>query len=198
MILNVLRTDISVTSMMARSYAEFAAQSALVGRDAPRLLALGARRLEQLRAQLDSVPCIRYAPGKLDVDALDLEVAHVAIRTQSKLPQNEATAGTSLMILQEALHAHSIYLRKLFQSGGAKVAAQVFAPGRVVVLGELEVPSSLSSDVENSSAAKITCFHVPAVVLETQVRNGHGGNVVVVIPPCYTRTNSAATSAVKH
>jgi antiviral helicase SKI2 len=53
MIINILRMeDVTVTSMMARSYAEFAAQSALGGRSVTRLLAQGAKRLDQLRAQV--------------------------------------------------------------------------------------------------------------------------------------------------
>ena len=245
MILNILRTDIAVTSMMARSYAEFATQvgrgeacaqsqpctrtpprrvqTALVGRNAPRLLALGAGRLTRLRAQvsphhlpsgccahlgggavhgspphthtlaatlqLDSVPCIRRSTGDLDSGVLDLEEAHTALGTPAtratsavllddELARNEPFVGGAHALLQDALQAHGAYLRKLCGGGGGKVVGQVFAAGRVVVLAEVDVPVQ-PGDVASSGAAAVpeaaktlTCYHVPAVVLDLQVRGG--------------------------
>ena len=45
--------------MMQRSFAEFATQRALGGRDVPRLLARGRRRLLALQEEADAIPCVR-------------------------------------------------------------------------------------------------------------------------------------------
>lgn len=61
MILNVMRTDLPVTSMMARSYAEFASgsQRSLAGRDVTALLADAGAHMRTLEAAAAAELCIR-------------------------------------------------------------------------------------------------------------------------------------------
>jgi antiviral helicase SKI2 len=66
MILNVLRTDIPLTRMMARSFSEFASQRVLGTRDVPRLLAAGEARLELLQRDAEAVPCSTSPEGLPD------------------------------------------------------------------------------------------------------------------------------------
>jgi superfamily II RNA helicase len=63
MILNVMRTDLPVTSMMARSYAEFGSQRALGGRDVAALLTEASSYLKGLEALALQEVCIRRDPG---------------------------------------------------------------------------------------------------------------------------------------
>jgi len=63
MILNVMRTDLPVTSMMARSYAEFGSQRALGGRDVAALLTEASSHLKGLEALALQEVCIRRDAG---------------------------------------------------------------------------------------------------------------------------------------
>jgi hypothetical protein len=206
MLLNILRTeDVSVTSMMARSYAEFAAQRALGGRNAPRLLAQGSKRLAQLRAELSSVPCIRRSDGSLDQVVLDIEDAG---GPRELLFRNESGVSDAYVVLTQALEAQTTYVRKLLGgSTGVRVSAQVLAPGRVVVLSELLVPAAASRD---GASVPATCFHVPAVILDFQSQSrgaagaatpGPAGGdervevwltVAAILPPCVTSESAVA------
>jgi hypothetical protein len=81
--------------------------------------------------QLDEVPCIRLNDGSLDREVLDIEETGVGSR--EALVRNVRGVPEAHAALQAAVESHVTYLRKLME-GGAKVAGQVLAPGRIIVL----------------------------------------------------------------
>jgi len=104
-----LRTDIPVTNMMTRSYAEFATQRALGGKDVPRLLAQGERRLRELRAQAEAIPCIRAdGDGRLDTEVLDIEEIASdgtagALSRSTALARSGSTAAAAAARMNDAI-----------------------------------------------------------------------------------------------
>ena len=147
------------------------------------------------------VPCIRQSNGIIDTAVLDLEEAHAAlgVSTAETVERHEHGVEGAHSMQLHALQAHFQYLRKLCSSGGAKVASQVFAPGRVVVLAELEVPASGEVKARGPGTSSqepdldtITCYHVPGVVLEVLVSVLSQNNCVSQVhwpSPCIATTS---------
>lgn len=169
--------------MMTRSYAEFATQRALGGKDVPRLLAQGERRLRELRAQAEAIPCIRSdGDGRLDTEVLDIEEIASdgtagALTRSTALARSGSTAAAAaassrgIDMTKSALLArntqtiadyHSLatqaqrtHLTYMRKLLAVRPLASVLPPGRVVLLeaATLPAPASLCADDDAAAAA---------------------------------------------
>jgi hypothetical protein len=190
MMLNVLRTDLPVTAMMAKSYAEFATQRALGGRDVPRLLARGRQRLTALLEESDAIPCILREGGRVDrevalasgmLELRDIEElggltvaggggkeasasALASGATTDDLYRNLPAISGYAERASAAQKAHMALLRALLGLPGRGTSVSSLLPtGRVVVVDSVDVPSGVTG-------LTTTLRHVPAVVLHADRR----------------------------
>ena len=170
MIINVLRTDLPITAMMARSYAESATQRVLGGRNVASLLSQGSRRLADLQNEADALPCIRGddAVG-VDTYVLDIEDAHAGLAPPADLYRNIPSIGDYVAVAARSRDAHMSYVYALLRD--EKIAAQILVSGRVVVLGSVAIGQSLSADGSQGSCSSTDTFYfVPAVLLRVDQR----------------------------
>lgn len=175
MILNVLRTDIPVTHMMARSYAEFGSQRAMGGRDIPRLLAAGATRLAQLQRQADALPCLMAADGKVDVGVLQAAAAGLqpdmedlasgytksgVVSSAANVYRNSPSIKLYFERCADVQQAHMTLLRQVIEESAGKCVPGLFSPGRLLILDALSAPCPAGS-----TGPSFPLSFIPALVL---------------------------------
>ena len=227
MLLNVLKTDLAVTSLMQRSYYEFATQRALGGRDVPRLLARGAKRLQALQAEVEAIACIKTDPdvsggggrtGKPDVSVVDTTVLDIEDSltslgpswttgaTPPELHRNYPRIAQFHSSASEAQRVHLRYIGRLATNG--KLFSQLFCPGRIVVVDSLPAPtddttstssSALSSGSGSAAAAgsTTTLRFLPAVILGVDTRPKAGAAGGSSASSLMTSAAAAATGTIE-
>jgi hypothetical protein len=165
MIANLVRSDLPVTAMLARSFAEASTVRALGGRDVARLLARGSARLAALREEAEASPCVRRDDGSLDIEvyaavaAAEVEEAAAAAAAAASASAGgrgvaaaaERASGLGAALFRHApgiqafadasstaIRAHVEMLNALLASGRA--LASLLPRGRLVVLESVAVP----------------------------------------------------------
>jgi superfamily II RNA helicase len=179
LLLNILRTDLPLTQFMARSFAEFGTQQLLGGVDIQQLMGKGLRRLEELRARSDALPCIRRdaqtafdaasaaskasVAGRFDSELLDIEDSGKPLPAVVRQRNAHAVQGYG-MAMDAVRRQHLNAVAAVLQSNPDK-RKSILNSGRVVIVESITV--TVPSETRGAPVP-VVLRHVPAVVLSYQ------------------------------
>lgn len=160
MILNLLRVEeMSVESMIKRSFSEFATQRALTANDYPKLLARGTHTLAKLDEAMEAEADIRI--GAEDIDEYYQACTHLLAANDEILSYvMEATNGSAESVLMPGrvvlvtaarkygiVRAPAIVLRPTARKPGSIESSAIIC---VVLLPESYVPTTMSNDARST------------------------------------------------